>query len=144
MGALDRGRTARSLAYLLSKYERIKLYFIAPEELKMKQDILDHLDERGINYEIATSPKGILNKVDVVYQTRIDRSWLSDPNYDLSDYNIDTNVLSRMKYNAIIMHPLPRSVELSPEVDKDPRAAYFRQAKNGLFVRMALLTMIFD
>ena len=63
---------------------------------------------------------------------------------DLSQYNINPNMLKRMKSDAIIMHPLPRSVEIDPLVDRDPRAAYFRQSQNGLFVRMALLTMLFD
>lgn len=144
IGALDTGRTARSLAYLLAKYDRIKLYFIAPEELQMKPDILEYLDKRNINYEVADSTKGIINKVDVVYQTRLDKERLQSKNIDFSSYNIDTKVLQTMKYDAIIMHPLPRSVEISHEVDKDPRAAYFRQTQNGLYVRMALLTMLFD
>lgn len=144
IGALDEGRTVRSLAYLLSKYERVKLYFIAPEELQIKPDILEHLDERGVWYKLSDTTDEIINRVDVVYQTRIDRERLSERDLDLSAYNIDTNVLQRMKYNSIIMHPLPRSVEISPAVDSDPRAAYFRQSMNGLLIRMALLTMLFD
>jgi aspartate carbamoyltransferase catalytic subunit len=144
IGALDTGRTARSLAYLLAKYDRIKLYFIAPEELQMKPDILEYLDKRNINYEVANSTNGIINKVDVVYLTRLDRERLQSKNIDFSSYYIDTKVLQMMKYDAIIMHPLPRSVEISSEVDKDPRAAYFRQTQNGLYVRMALLAMLFD
>ncbi|MFA6569753.1 MAG: aspartate carbamoyltransferase, partial [Bacteroidota bacterium] len=144
IGALDQGRTARSLAYLLSKFERIKLYFIAPDELQIKSDILEHLEERGISYQLASSAEKIFQKVDVVYQTRIDRTRLKKQDVDLSIYNIDADVLKKLKYNSIIMHPLPRSVEINPSVDSDPRAAYFRQARNGLFVRMALLTMLFD
>ncbi|MBX3044763.1 MAG: aspartate carbamoyltransferase [Candidatus Kapabacteria bacterium] len=144
IGALDNGRTARSLAYLLAKYERTKLYFIAPDEMQMKPDILEYLDKRNISYELANSTKGIISKVDVVYQTRIDKERLQSKNIDFSAFNIDTKVLQTMKYDAIIMHPLPRSVEISNEVDNDPRAAYFRQTKNGLYVRMALLTMLFD
>ena len=144
IGALDLGRTARSLAYLLSKFERVKLYFIAPNELQISQDILDHLDEHNVSYTLSSSTKGIIEKVDVVYQTRIDRQRMKRKDVDLSKYNIDTNVLQKMKYNSIIMHPLPRSVEINPAVDGDKRAAYFRQSKNGLFVRMALLTMLFD
>ncbi|MBI5326472.1 MAG: aspartate carbamoyltransferase [Ignavibacteriae bacterium] len=144
IGALDQGRTARSLAYLLSKFERIKLYFIAPDELQIKPDILEHLDEKGVSYQISSKTDDIINKVDVVYQTRIDKERLKKKDIDLTKYNIDTNVLKKMKYNSIIMHPLPRSVEINPAVDGDPRAAYFRQARNGLYVRMALLTMLFD
>ncbi len=144
IGALDNGRTVRSLAYLLSKFDRVKLYFIAPEELQIKQDILEHLEERGVWYKLANSTEEIIEKVDVVYQTRINRDRLAKQDMDLSVFNIDKTVLQRMKYDSIIMHPLPRSVEISPEVDSDPRAAYFRQSKNGLLIRMALLTMLFD
>ncbi len=144
IGALDNGRTVRSLAYLLSKFDRIKLYFVAPKELQIKKDILEHLEEKGVWYQLLNSAEEIIDKVDVVYQTRIDRERLKKKDMDLTKYNIDTNVLQRMKYNSIIMHPLPRSVEISPAVDSDPRAAYFRQSENGLALRMALLSLIFE
>ncbi|MBM2816217.1 MAG: aspartate carbamoyltransferase [Ignavibacteria bacterium] len=144
IGALDLGRTARSLAYLLSKFDRVKLYFIAPKGLQIKQDILDHLDEKGISYHLSESPHNIINKVDVVYQTRIERERMAKSDTDITKYNIDSSVLQKMKYDSIIMHPLPRSVEIAREIDNDPRAAYFRQTQNGLYVRMALLTMLFD
>ncbi len=144
IGALDKGRTARSLAYLLSKFERIKLFFIAPRELQIKSDILDHLDEKGIPYELLDTTEKIIREVDVVYQTRIDQGRLKDKKLDLSVYNITPSVLRKMKKNAIIMHPLPRSVEIARDVDSDHRAAYFRQAENGLFVRMALITILLE
>ena len=144
IGALDKGRTARSLAYLLAKFDRVKLHFIAPAEMQIKPDILAHLDERNVSYELADSADRVIERVDVVYQTRIDTERFQDRDIDLAPYNISGEVLRRMRPNAIVMHPLPRSVEIHPEVDADPRAAYFRQARNGLFVRMALLTMLFD
>jgi aspartate carbamoyltransferase catalytic subunit len=144
IGALDHGRTVRSLAYLLSKYDRVKLYFIAPDEMQIKPDILEHLEENGVWYHLSSDTTDIINRVDVVYQTRIDKERLLNEHMDLSVYNIDSQKMQKMKYNSIIMHPLPRSVEIHPSVDSDPRAAYFRQAHNGLFVRMALLTMLFD
>lgn len=144
IGALDRGRTARSLAYLLSKFERTKIYFIAPQEMQIQPDILEHLEEKGISYELSSTTENIINKVDVVYQTRIDKDRLRGKEIDLSIYNIDQNVLKRMKKNAIILHPLPRSVEISHDVDSDRRAAYFRQSENGLYVRMALISMLLD
>lgn len=144
IGALDEGRTVRSLAYLLAKYDRVKLFFIAPKEMQIKPDILEYLDRRGVNYELSNSTENIINKVDVVYQTRIHRERLKKKEMDLSVYNINKTILQKMKYDSVIMHPLPRSVEINHEVDSDPRAAYFRQAKNGLYVRMALLTMLFD
>ncbi|PKL86024.1 MAG: aspartate carbamoyltransferase [Ignavibacteriae bacterium HGW-Ignavibacteriae-1] len=144
IGALDTGRTVRSLAYLLSKYDRTKLYFIAPDEMQIKPDILEYLDKRNVSYELANTTKGIVNRVDVIYQTRINQNRLKSKKIDLSVYNIDSDVLKVMKNDAIIMHPLPRSVEISHEVDSDHRAKYFRQSENGIYVRMALLTMLFD
>ncbi len=144
IGALDNGRTVRSLAYLLAKYDRVKLYFVAPAEMQIKPDILEYLDKRNVAYQLLNSVEEILSKVDVVYQTRIDKTRLSLNDTDLSKFNIDASMLQKMKYDAIIMHPLPRSVEIHPEIDKDPRAAYFRQAKNGLYVRMAMMSMLFD
>ena len=144
MGELDNGRTVRSLAYLLSKFDRVKLYFIAPPEIQIRPDILAYLDNHRVQYELAASPEKILSHVDVVYRTHIDRARLERRDIDLTPYNINAGVLTTMKKNAIIMHPLPRSVEIDPIVDNDPRAMYFRQSRNGLFVRMALLTILFD
>jgi aspartate carbamoyltransferase catalytic subunit len=144
IGALDTGRTARSLAYLLSKFERVKLYFLAPPEMQVRPDIVEHLREHNVWYQLASNPEEVLPNVDVVYQTRIDRERLQRKDVEPTQYNIDADMLRMLKPNAILMHPLPRSVEIDPAVDRDPRAAYFRQARNGLFVRMALLTMLFD
>lgn len=144
IGALDNGRTARSLAYLLSKFDRVKLYFVAPPEMQVRPDILAYLDHHSVSYELAENLGAFVSHVDVVYQTRIDRERLKKKDVNLSVYNIDASVLSRMKSKAIILHPLPRSVEIDAAVDKDPRAAYFRQARNGVCVRMALLTLMFE
>lgn len=144
IGALDKGRTVRSLAYLMSKFDRVKLYFIAPEELQIQKDILEHLDEKGVAYELSESPEKIYGKVDVVYQTRIYKDRMIQKDFDLSRYNITQSVLRKMKKDSIIMHPLPRSVEIDHSIDTDPRAAYFRQTENGLYVRMALITMMLD
>jgi len=144
MGALDKGRTVRSLAYLLSKFERTKLYFVAPKELQIKPDILEHLEEKGISYELLSDSREVVDKVDVFYQTRINKDRLKKKNQKLDKFNIDYQFIQKMRKNAIIMHTLTRSVEINPDVDSDPRAAYFRQTNNGLYVRMALLTMLFD
>lgn len=144
VGALDRGRTARSLAYLLGKFDRTKLYFVAPDQMQIQPDILRHLDEHDVRYECVSSTDAVISQVDVVYQTRIDRARLAGTDLNPAAYNIDAQAVRRMKSNAIILHPLPRSVEIDHAVDGDPRAAYFRQARNGLYVRMALLTMLFE
>ncbi len=142
IGELDRGRTARSLAYLLAKFERVKIYFVSPPELQMKPDILGYLDEHGIRYELESDISRVIREVDVVYQTRIHPDRTAEVN--LKRYAIDSGVLQKMKSDAMILHPLPRTVELDKIIDSDPRALYFRQAVNGLYVRMALLTMLLE
>lgn len=143
IGELDRGRTARSLAYLLAKFDRIKIFFVAPPQLQMKEDILQYLDRHNARYELASDLDRVVGEVDVVYQTRILPERVADMP-TLKRYAIDSTVLQKMKPNAMILHPLPRTVELDKTVDSDPRALYFRQAENGLYVRMALLTMLMD
>ena len=145
VGDLAQGRTVRSLAYLLSKYRDVKIHFVAPPLLKMKQDILGHLSENHVWFTQETELEKVLPEVDVVYQTRIQKESFSDRSADY-DRCRGVYVISRachrvMRPNAIVLHPLPRLDEITMEVDEDPRAAYFRQAQNGLYVRMALLTM---
>ncbi|HKS95924.1 MAG TPA: aspartate carbamoyltransferase [Terriglobia bacterium] len=148
VGDLAQGRTVRSLAYLLSKYRDVKIYFVAPALLKMKEDILEHLREREVWFAEESELGKVLPQVDVVYQTRVQKERFGDR---LADYErcrgvyvINPAALRLMKPHAIVMHPLPRLDEITMDVDQDPRAAYFRQAQNGLYVRMALLTMVLD
>lgn len=143
IGELDRGRTARSLAYLLAKFDRVRIFFVAPPELQMKPDILAYLDEHAVRYELDSDVDRVIGEVDVIYQTRIRPDRIPDEQR-LKRYAIDSALLGKMKSDALIMHPLPRTVELDRTVDLDPRALYFRQAANGLYVRMALLTMLLD
>jgi aspartate carbamoyltransferase catalytic subunit len=143
IGELDKGRTARSLAYLLAKFDRVKIFFVSPPELQMKPDILEYLDEHDVHYELESDLDRVIREVDVVYQTRVRPERVADVKA-LKRYAIDSAVLQRMKPDAMILHPLPRTVELDKTVDDDPRALYFRQAVNGLYVRMALLTMLLD
>jgi aspartate carbamoyltransferase catalytic subunit len=143
IGELDRGRTVRSLAYLLAKFERVKVFFVSPPELQMKPDILQYLDRHGVRYELESDIDRVVSQVDVVYQTRIRPERM--PRITGSQrYAINSSVLRRMRPDAMILHPLPRTVELDKTVDDDPRALYFRQAANGLYVRMALLTMLLE
>jgi len=143
VGELDRGRTVRSLAYLLSKFDRVKMYFVSPPEVQMKRDILEHLEEHRIWYEQVSELDRVIGGVDVIYVTQIRTGRMPDQQH-LKKYFMDASVLSKMKPDAMIMHPLPRTLELDKAVDDDPRAFYFQQATNGLFVRMALLTMALD
>ncbi len=142
VGDLANGRTVRSLAYLLSKYRDVKLWFVAPPQVAMRDDLKKHLDEHAVRWTETEDLDAVLPEVDVVYMTRIQKERFTDPeayNAVKGVYRIDNGSLARMRKYAILMHPLPRVDEISPEVDEDPRAAYFRQARNGLHIRMALL-----
>ncbi len=145
VGDLANGRTVRSLTYLLSKYRDVRIWFVAPPQVAMRQDIKDHLDENRIEWAETEDFESILGKVDVVYQTRIQKERFTDPaEYQAvrGVYRITADTMARLGPQAVVMHPLPRVDEIAPEVDDDPRAAYFRQARNGLYIRMALLDMV--
>ncbi|HXN91842.1 MAG TPA: aspartate carbamoyltransferase [Candidatus Sulfotelmatobacter sp.] len=142
VGDLANGRTVRSLAYLLSKFKDIKLWFVAPPQVAMRDDLKAHLDEHHVPWVETQDLESVLPEVDVVYMTRIQKERFSDPevyNAVKGVYRIDKSSLALMRKYAILMHPLPRVDEIATEVDDDPRAAYFRQARNGLHIRMALL-----
>ncbi|KAF8409608.1 hypothetical protein HHK36_005686 [Tetracentron sinense] len=146
VGDLANGRTVRSLAYLLAKFQDVKIYFVSPDAVKMKDDIKDYLTSKGIEWEESADLMEVASKCDVVYQTRIQRERFGERT-DLYEeargkYIVDRGVLSVMQKHAVIMHPLPRLDEITVDVDADPRAAYFRQAKNGLYIRMALLKLL--
>ena len=142
VGDLANGRTVRSLAYLLSKFKDIKIWFVAPPQVAMREDLKKHLDEHRVPWVETQDLDAVLPEVDVVYQTRIQKERFTDVEaYSAVKgvYRIDKASLAQMRKYAVLMHPLPRVDEIAPEVDEDPRAAYFRQARNGLHVRMALL-----
>jgi len=142
VGDLANGRTVRSLVYLLSKFKDIKFWFVAPPQVGMRDDLKAHLDEHHVPWVETQDLESVLPEVDVVYQTRIQKERFAAPetyNAVKGVYRIDKSAMGLMRKYAILMHPLPRVDEISPEVDDDPRAAYFRQARNGLQIRMALL-----
>jgi aspartate carbamoyltransferase catalytic subunit len=144
-GDLRFGRTARSLALLMAQYPGVRMTFVAPDVVQVRRDILDRLEARGIACRLADQLTDVLDGIDVVYQTRVQKERFTDPaEYELarSAIRIDTAVMAQLPANAIVMHPLPRIDEIAPEVDADPRAAYFRQAANGVAIRMALLEML--
>ncbi|TME16002.1 MAG: aspartate carbamoyltransferase [Chloroflexi bacterium] len=142
VGDLANGRTVRSLTYLLSKFKDIKLWFVAPPQVAMGDDLKAHLDEHHVPWVETDDLNAVLPDVDVVYMTRIQKERFTDPeayNAVKGVYRMDKASMTLMRKYAILMHPLPRVDEIAPEVDEDPRAAYFRQARNGLHIRMALL-----
>lgn len=142
VGDLKHGRTIRSLAYLLGKYKKIKIYFISPKALRVGSDIKAYLKKHKVNYEETENLESVISMIDALYQTRIQKERFTNPNeYKKFKgcYQINPEVVSKMKTRSIIMHPLPRVGEILPEVDVSPKAVYFKQAQYGLYIRMALL-----
>jgi aspartate carbamoyltransferase catalytic subunit len=139
-GDLRNGRTARSLALLLSRFPGNQLVLISPPGLRMKEDVTGSLEQGRI--EETGDFAGAIPNLDVLYQTRVQAERFESPEeYERyrGVYIVTAEVLRRLPEHAIVMHPLPRVGEIDPLVDADPRAAYFRQARNGLWLRMAVL-----
>ncbi len=145
VGDLRFGRTARSLARLVRLTRGTELVFVSPPAVPMGDDVRAELGAAGVPYRDEPDLAAVLPHVDVVYQTRIQRErFATEEEYRASRgvYVIDRAAMARLNPNAVVLHPLPRVDEIAPEVDADPRAAYFRQAHNGVFVRMALLAQV--
>jgi len=146
-GDLKNGRTVRSLAYLLGKYRDIKIYFISPNQLAIGNDIKEYLKTRQVKFEECEKWDDILGKIDVLYQTRIQKERFEiaeEYNRFKGKYILSPKEVMRMKNGSIIMHPLPRVDEITTEVDQMPNAKYFKQAQYGLLVRMALLLLLLE
>ncbi len=142
VGDLRYGRAARSLALLLAMSRNTRLLFVAPPAVPMGSDVKNSLDSAGVRWEDVQDLPTALGESDVVYQTRIQRERFATPAEARAaegHYIIGAEAMRHLKTDAILLHPLPRVDEISPDVDADPRAAYFRQARNGVYVRMALL-----
>jgi aspartate carbamoyltransferase len=144
LGDLKHGRTVHSLARLLSLY-KVKLNYVAPDILRMPPELIDELKAKGIEQAEYTALDKALPETDVLYVTRVQKERFTDEAVYESvkgAYVIDPKVMKVARDRMIVMHPLPRVGEISPEFDDDPRAAYFRQMEYGLYVRMALLAMV--
>lgn len=147
VGDLARGRTVRSLATLLLLYPGVKQYFVAPKELQIGEDILRSLEKAGTKFEICHDFERIIPDVDAIYMTRIQDEWDTAHEgrlIDTSPYHFTARHLKILKPDAVLLHPLPRRKEIAAEVDSDPRAVYWRQVRNGMWVRAALILTIFD
>ena len=171
MGDLARGRTVRSLCHLLRHYPGVRLKFISPAEFRMRPDVKRLLDRHGIEFEETDAPGDVLPELDALYLTRLQSEYdrpaeheapparsadeaeaagcgtaesggSGSAPYDHARYGVGPDELRRMKPDAIVMHPLPRGPELDPRVDEDPRATYWRQERNGMWVRAALLIRV--
>jgi len=144
VGDLKFGRTVHSLSRLLSLYD-VKINYVAPDILKMPDEIMQELSAKGVKQTEHTNLDEIVGESDVLYVTRVQRERFKDPaEYDKTKdlFVISGETMARAKDRMVVMHPFPRVNEIKPEVDDDPRAAYFRQMEYGLYVRMALLAMV--
>jgi aspartate carbamoyltransferase catalytic subunit len=145
-GDLKFGRTVHSLAAALSRYTNVKMVFVSPSELKIPEYITyGILKENNIEYSETDRLEKVISDLDVLYMTRVQRErFLNEEEYiRLKDsYILTTDLMKRAHDKMIVLHPLPRVNEISVEVDDDPRAAYFKQAEYGMYIRMALLAAI--
>ncbi len=141
-GDLKFGRTVHSLINALSRYENVRFIFISPEELRVPDYITDMLRKKGFDYEEAIRLEDVLPSLDLLYMTRVQKErFFNEEDYvRLKDfYILDQNKMELAKEDMLVLHPLPRVNEIAVEVDEDPRAAYFKQAQYGVYVRMALI-----
>lgn len=145
LGDLKYGRTVHSLARLLTRFKNIKLNYVSPEVLRMPREVIEEVEEKGLPQKEYTVLDRVLPETDVLYVTRVQRERFENlEEYEkVKDaYVISAKTMEKAKEKMIVMHPLPRVNEIAMDVDKDPRAAYFRQMEYGLYVRMALLAMV--
>ena len=144
VGDLASGRTVRSLAYLLGKFNDVSITFVSPPHLRMGDDIKGYLKKHGVEFSESESLAETLPEMDIIYMTRIQKERMNAAEYALAKgkFVINEKTLQLIRKDARLLHPLPHveEIDLPLEVErKDPRIAYFRQAENGLYIRMALL-----
>lgn len=144
VGDLKHGRTVHSLARLLTLYN-VQLRYVSPQNLTMPDEIVQFVESKGVNQKFYSTLDEVLPETDVLYMTRIQKErFSSEEEYKLAcgQFILTPQLMTRAKRKMIVMHPLPRVNEISKEFDTDPRAAYFRQAEYGMYVRMAILAMV--
>lgn len=146
-GDLKFGRTVHSLINALVRYDNIRFIFISPEELRCPDYIIEMLKAKGISYSEVIRLEKVMPELDFLYMTRVQKErFFNEEDYiRLKDfYILDTTKMELAKKDMLVLHPLPRVNEISVEVDTDPRAAYFRQAQYGVYVRMALILTLLE
>lgn len=145
VGDLKYGRAINSFVQACSLFN-VRLYLIAPETLMLSEDLCDILKRRGIRFSFHQTIEDVIQKVDILYMTRIQQERFSNAEHLLLDkpYILTPAILTKAKQNLKILHPLPRVNEIAPEVDNLPHAFYFKQAANGVPVRQALLTLLLN
>lgn len=143
LGDLKYGRTIHSLLKLLSLYDNIQIYGLSKGTFELPQEYIDMLKTRGIEYVKCNSFEDLPRDLDIIYHTRIQAERF-EGDFGKEEFIINKKVLDTFSKDTILMHPLPRVIEIDTDVDDDPRACYFEQAHNGLYVRMALLLQVLD
>jgi len=146
VGDLKRGRTVRSLSYLMKNYQGVTLYFVSPEVFRMKDDIKSFLTKHSIEFKETDDFASVMPVVDAIYMTRIQKEYSAAPAEEVDvypDFHFTKAHLSAIQSHCIIMHPLPRRYEIDVAVDKDPRAVYWHQERNGMWMRAALIAHLF-
>ncbi|MBO5282025.1 MAG: aspartate carbamoyltransferase [Lachnospiraceae bacterium] len=146
-GDLKFGRTVHSLIHALVRYDNIRFIFISPDELKVPDYITEMLKNKNIPYEEVMSLEDVMPQLDLLYMTRVQKErFFNEEDYiRLKDfYVLDMAKMALAKPDMLVLHPLPRVNEISVEVDNDPRAAYFKQAQYGVYVRMALILTLLE
>jgi carbamoyl-phosphate synthase/aspartate carbamoyltransferase/dihydroorotase/carbamoyl-phosphate synthase/aspartate carbamoyltransferase len=144
VGDLRNGRTVHSLTKLLMNYD-VSFRYVSPDTLRLPLNLMNDLINKGVDVREDDRVENVIKDVDVLYVTRIQKERFTDmEQYEAvkNYFEITTDVMKHAKPEMVVMHPLPRVGEIHYDVDKDPRAAYFRQVKNGMFVRMALLAAV--
>ncbi len=146
-GDLLRGRTVRSLSYLLTNFEGIRQIFVAPPELQVPDDVVAVLKAKGVAYEIGHDLRAATAQSDAVYMTRIQDEWDvsrgESARIDISRFKFGAEELKLLPKDGVILHPLPRRDEIAVCCDRDPRAMYWRQMRNGMWIRAALIAATF-
>jgi len=147
VGDLKRGRTVRSLSYLLCRYPGVRLMFVAPPELQIGEDIVEYVKRSGIEVAEADDIRSVIAECDGVYMTRLQDEWDQggeSKSVSFDRYSLTLDMATAFKPNLAIMHPLPRRSELDPQLDKIPQAKYWEQVRNGMWMRAALMASIFN
>lgn len=147
VGDLKRGRTVRSLAKLLTNFPGVRLVFCSPDAFKIEDDLRQYLKDKNCSFEETDQFEEPIASCDAIYMTRIQDEYDKDgesKTVDYSKFHLKESHLKIIKDNCTIMHPLPRRGELDPKIDYDPRAKYWRQERNGMWTRVALITMLLD
>ena len=143
LGDLLYGRTVHSMLKLISLYENIEVYGLSKKEFALPKEYIELLEKRNVKYTVCKSFDDMPKDIDMLYHTRIQAERF-EGDFGKEEFIINKEVLGKFSKDTILLHPLPRVIEISTDVDNDPRALFFKQAHNGIPIRMALLLQAFD